>query len=110
MEFFGFMAFMLLLFYSDYPNKTKKLSREVTRLKRRVKGENEMSILLGEIIGKDCEITMEDDAMSFGASAFTCTVLDVDDEWVKILLRNRKEELIEKLIRVENIESIELVN
>lgn len=110
MEFLGVMAFILVLSYSDYPSKTKRLARELKRLKRRIKGENEMSRLLNDLLGEDCEITMEEDAMSFGSATLTCTVLEVDDEWLKIRLRNRKDELIEKLIRVENIESIELVN
>lgn len=110
MEFFGFMAFILILFYSDYPSKTKRIERELKRLKRKIKGENEMSILLSELIGKSCEIKMEEDAISFGSSTLICTVLDLDDEWVKIRLRNQKDKLVEKLVRVENIESIELAN
>lgn len=109
MEFFGFMAFILVLSYSDYPSKTKKLAREIKRLKRGIKGENEMSMLLNELVGKDCEIKMVEDAISFASTDLTCTVLDVDDEWLKIRLRNKKDKLIEQLIRVENIESIELV-
>ena len=108
MEFFGFMAFILLLSYSDYPSKTKKLARELKRLKRKLKGENEMSELLSELVGQDCEIKMEEDSISFGASSFICTVLAVDEEWLKIILKNRKDELVEKIIRVDNIESIDL--
>lgn len=110
MEFFGVMAFILVLSYSDYPNKTKRLAREIKRLKRGIKGANEMSMLLNELVGKDCEIKMVEDAISFVSTNLICTVLDVDDEWLKIILKNRKDELVEKLIRVENIESIELIN
>lgn len=108
MEFFGMMAFILVLSYSDYPSKTKKISRELKRLKRKIKGENEMSKLLSELIGKDCEIKMEEDTISFTSKNLICTVVDVDDEWVKIILNNPKDQLAEKLIRVENIESIDL--
>ncbi len=110
MEFFGVLAFILVLSYSDYPSKTKRLAREIKRLKRGIKGENEMSLLLSELIGKDFEIQMVEDAISFANTDLTCTILDVDDEWVKVSLKNRKDQLVEKLIRVENIESIELAN
>lgn len=110
MEIFGIMPFVLLLSYSDYPSKTKRLGRELKKLKRRIKGENEMSKLLSELKGENCEIKMEEDGMSFGGSTFICTVLDVDDEWLKIRLKNRKDQLDEKLVRIENVESIELAN
>lgn len=108
MEFFGVMAFILVLSYSDYPSKTKKIARELKRLKRKLKGENEMSKLLSELVGKDCEIKMEEDTISFASTDLICTVVDVDDEWLKVILKNQKDKLVEKLIRVENIESIEL--
>lgn len=110
MEFFGIMAFILVLSYSDYPSKTKSLARELKRLKRGIKGENAMSVLLSGLVGKDCEIQMVEDAISFTNTNLDCTILDVDDEWVKIRLRDKTNRLIEKLIRVENIESIELLN
>lgn len=40
-----------------------------------------------------------------------CTIVDVDDEWIKITytVKNKKaEETVSKIVRIDNIDSIEL--
>ncbi len=40
MKFLGFITFILLLSYSSYPTKTKRLEKELKILKRNIKGGN----------------------------------------------------------------------
>ena len=42
MKFLGFITFILLLSYSSYPTKTKRLESELKILKRNIKGGNIM--------------------------------------------------------------------
>lgn len=39
-----------------------------------------------------------------------CFVLDTDDEWVKIRFNDKKNNQITKLLRIENIDEIEILN
>lgn len=39
-----------------------------------------------------------------------CCVLDTDDEWVKIRFNDKKNNQITKLLRIENIDEIEILN
>ena len=44
-----------------------------------------------------------------GNNEVTCLVLDVDDEWVKIRYTDKKGKQIVKIVRIESIDEVELL-
>ncbi|TCK98737.1 hypothetical protein EDC19_1172 [Natranaerovirga hydrolytica] len=113
MEFFGLIAFVLLLAYSSYPARVKKLERKLNLIKRKMKGDYTMSKLMQTLIGEKCLIKVENEEnalASIGSATLICTVVDVDDEWAKVTYKDKKEVVKTKMIRIDNIGSIELMN
>ena len=43
----------------------------------------------------------------FGNTELSCKIIDADDEWIKICYTEKKDKQVVKLMRIENIESIE---
>ena len=39
--------------------------------------------------------------------SLSCKIIDADDEWIKICYTEKKDKQVVKLMRIENIESIE---
>ena len=56
MEWIGFIALAVLLCYSSYPGKVKRLEVAVKRLERKQRGENNMSKLINELVNTECKI------------------------------------------------------
>ncbi len=109
MEWIGLVALGILLCYSSYPEKVRRLEKKLRRLERKQRGGSEMSRLVNELIGKECEIDLED-SVDWG-DKLKCRVLDADDEWVKVSYTVRKkEQKLQKtrMLRMEDIEGIKL--
>lgn len=110
MEYFGVFAFILILAYSSYPGKVKHLEATVKRLERKQKGENVMSKLINELVGKECKIKSDDMFALVGSNEMKCLVMDCDDEWIKVQYTDKKNNVITKLLRIENVDEVELLN
>lgn len=108
MEWFGMVAFIMVICCISYPEKVKRLEATVKRLERKQKGENSMSKLINELIGKECKIKSDDAFALVGSDEVVCSVLDADDEWIKIQFIDKKKNTITKLLRIENIDEIEI--
>ena len=108
MEFFGLIAFVLIMAYSSYPSKVKKLEKKLIAIKRDRKVENTMSKLISDLNGHRCLIEWEEVFFS-GGTAVECDVIDYDDEWIKIRYKDKKDIEKVKIMRIENIKSIELI-
>lgn len=109
MEYFGAFAFILVLAYSSYPGKVKKLETKIKRLERKLKGESTMSKLINNLVGKECKIKSDDAWALVGADAVKCLVMDCDDEWMKIQYTDKKGNEILKIIRIETVDEVELL-
>ncbi|MBQ6844130.1 MAG: hypothetical protein IJO60_05790 [Agathobacter sp.] len=109
MEYFGIFAFILVLAYSSYPGKVKHLEAVVKRLERKQKGENVMSKLINELVGKECKIKSDDALELVGGTELSCVVLDCDDEWIKVQYTNKKNVQVVKLLRIENVDEVEIL-
>lgn len=109
MEWFGLAALALVLCYSAFPGKVRRLEAMVKRLERKQRGENGMSKLINELMHKNCKIKTENALQLVGSSELTCRVLDADDEWIKVCFNDKKNNEIVKLLRIEDIEEVELV-
>ena len=105
MEYCGIIALVLLLCYSAYPGKVKRLESKVKRLEKKQKGDNYMSQL---IVGEQCTIKSEAILNFAGKTELSCTILDADDEWMKICYTDKKNKQVTKLLRIEAIDEIEI--
>lgn len=110
MEWIGFIALAILLCYSSYPGRVKRLEATVKRLERKQRGENDMSKLISELVNTECKIKSDAVLQLAGSTEMKCFVLDTDDEWVKIRFADKKNNQITKLIRIENIDEIEILS
>ncbi|MBA2132674.1 hypothetical protein [Capillibacterium thermochitinicola] len=110
-EYFGFLAFVLVLCYVDLPGKVKKLKREIKSIKRNDgytrKEVFGMSKMLEGLKGRNCIIWFEESPISIG-NKVKCYVEDVDEEWIKILVTNKKGEKETKLVRVDWVSEVEI--
>ena len=109
MEYLGVFAFIMMLVYVSYPGKVKRLEAKVKRMERKQKGENAMSKLINELKGKECKIKSEDALVLVGSEEMSCLVLDTDDEWIKVQFVDKKNNTITKLLRIENIDEIQIM-
>ena len=113
MECFGLIAFVLVMCYSSYPTKVKKLESKIKRLERKLRGDGYMSKILNELINKKCILVTNsnagDDAFITVNGRFECTILDVDDEWIKFTFTNKKGVVKTHIIRVESIDRVDFV-
>lgn len=110
MEYIGFIALAILLCYSSYPGRVKRLETAVKRLERKQRGENDMAKLINELVNTECKIKSDDVLQLAGGTSLKCFVLDTDDEWVKIRFTDKKNNQITKLLRIENIDEIEILS
>jgi hypothetical protein len=107
MEFFGLIAFVLVLANSS---KFKKIEREINLLKGKRRGTSEMTKLISDLKGQSCIITCEElDTFTGKKVRIECEICDIDNEWVKVTFVNKKGISKTKIIRLENIYDIELL-
>ena len=85
----------------DQDDRLDRLEQKVKRLERKVNGGSKMSNLIKDLIGMDCIINGN------GYYDTRCTVLDADDEWVKLIIHEKKKDLT-KIVRIDTIEEITL--
>lgn len=85
----------------DQDDRLNTLERKVKKLERNVNGGSKMSGIIKDLIGMECTIDGD------GFFSTRCTILDVDDEWVKLIVNEKKKDLT-KIIRIDNIDSITL--
>ena len=109
MEWIGLVSFVFLIFYVGYPKRVNILERKVKRLERQVGGVNEMSRMIMELIGKKCKIQPADWEVFASTTERIFEIVDVDEEWVKVRHEVKKTGKVTKLIRMEDIKSIEEV-
>ena len=100
MEVFLWIAFVyLLLSYLSDRKKVKQLQVRVKKLQKNTKGENQMSILLKELVGRKAKIRFDEEFLTM----YEYTILAVDEEWVKISREFAEGKIETKLVRVDNI-------
>ncbi|MDG3145846.1 hypothetical protein MKL27_02925 [Streptococcus suis] len=100
MEVFLWIAFVyLLLSYLSDRKKVKQLQVRVKKLQKNTKGENQMSVLLKELVGRKAKIRFDEEFLTM----YEYTILAVDEEWVKISREFAEGKIESKLVRVDNI-------
>jgi len=109
LEYFGLAAFVLILSYSSYPGKIKKLEAKIKKLERNLRGEKSMSKILSELINKKCILISDEGLSIVSKREIECIVLDVDDEWIKFTFTDKKGVSKTQILRVESIERVDFI-
>ena len=85
----------------DQDDRLDALERKVKKLERNANGGSKMSGIIKDLIGMECTIDGD------GFFSTRCTILDVDDEWVKLIVHEKKSDST-MIVRLDNIDSITL--
>lgn len=91
----------IVIFYASSEKKIKGLNRRIRRLEKQVKGNKEMSRLLEELKGQTVTVTVN----GFGAEY---EIMDIDEDWVKLSRDTIKQQRETKLVRIEDIQGVQL--
>ena len=112
MEYFGLIAFCIAMTTLGHTSRLNKLEAKIRKINNQKKGANIMSKMINELVDKQCKIVLSsgDVEISFSDPAITCKVLDVDDEWMKIQFEDKKKNVITKIIRIDDIAQIDILN
>lgn len=85
----------------DQDDRLDTMERKVKKLERNANGGSKMSGIIKDLIGMECTIDGD------GFFSTRCTILDVDDEWVKLIVHEKKSDST-MIVRLDNIDSITL--
>ena len=91
----------LLIIYASSEKKIKRLNKRIRRLEKQVKGNQDMSRLLEELKGQTVTVLVS-------GVGFEYEILDIDEDWVKLSRENKKKEKETQLVRIEDIQGIQL--
>ena len=91
----------LVIFYTSSEKKIKRLNKRIKKLEKQLKGNQDMSRLLEELKGQTVTVTVN----GFGTKY---EIMDIDEDWVKLSRENKKKDKETKLVRIEDIQGIQL--
>ena len=91
----------IVIFYASSEKKIKGLNRRIRRLEKQVKGNQDMSRLLEELKGQTVTVTVN----GFGTKY---EIMDIDEDWVKLSRDTINQQRETKLVRIEDIQDIQL--
>ena len=91
----------IVIFYASSEKKIKGLNRRIRRLEKQVKGNKEMSRLLEELKGQTVSVRLN----GFGSN---WKIVDFDEDWVKLSREINKQQRETKLVRIEDIQGVQL--
>lgn len=95
-----FIPFLFIV-YASSGKKIKRLNKRIRRLEKQLKGNQDMSRLLEELKGQTVTVTVN----GFGTEY---EIIDIDEDWVKLTRVNHKQQGETKLVRIEDIQGIQL--
>lgn len=95
-----FIPFLIMV-YASSEKKIKRLNKRIRRLEKQVKGNQDMSRILEELKGQTATVTVN----GFGTEY---EIMDIDEDWVKLSRETNKQQKETKLVRIEDIQDIQL--
>ena len=95
-----FIPFLVII-YASPEKQIKKLNKRIKRLEKQVKGNQDMSRLLEKLKGQTATVTVD-------GVGFEYEIIDIDEDWVKLTRVNHKQQRETKLVRIEDIQGIQL--
>ena len=93
-----FIPFLLIV-YASSEKKIKGLNRRIRRLEKQLKGNQEMSRLLEELKGQ---------TVTVNGFRTEYEIMDIDEDWVKLSREINKQQRETKLVRIEDIQGVQL--
>ena len=91
----------LILTYTGSEKKIKRLNKRIKGLEKQLKGNKEMSRLLEELKGQTATVTVD-------GVGFEYEIMDIDEDWVKLSREINKQQRETKLVRIEDIQGVQL--
>ena len=64
---------------------------------------------ISELINKKCILICGEDILIDNKTEIECTILDVDDEWIKFTFTDKKAVNKTQVSRIEAIESVQII-
>ena len=95
-----FIPFLIMV-YASSEKKIKRLNKRIRRLEKQVKGNQDMSRILEELKGQTVTVTVN----GFGTKY---EIMDIDEDWVKLSCDTINQQRETKLVRIEDIQDIQL--
>lgn len=95
-----FIPFLLIV-YASSEKKIKRLNKRIKGLEKQLKGNKEMSRLLEELKGQTATVTVD-------GVGFEYEIMDIDEDWVKLSREINKQQRETKLVRIEDIQGVQL--
>lgn len=68
-----------------------------------------MSKLIASLVGKTCKLKTEEALLLSGGTELTCQIIDADEEWVQFTYTDKKAGQKNRMLRIDTIESIEII-
>lgn len=110
MKWLGLICLIIIICYSSYPGRVQKLEGKVKKLERKLSGGDDMSKIIKDLVGKQCILTSQEALFFAGNTEVECMVLAADDEWIKFTYTNKKKVKKTKILRIDSVESIDLLS
>lgn len=82
----------------------KDVLTQLKRIRKDMRGGNDMTKIISELVGKQCKMSISADLNFIEA-----VVLEVDEKWVKVSKIQKKGKNTIQIFRIEDIEEIELL-
>lgn len=109
MEYLGVIAFVFAIVSFAYISKIEKLERKVKQIEKIEKGDKTMSDIIANIVGKKCMLEIDSDYSSVNLYNKICTVIEADDEWIKLSYEDKKAGIKTVIIKADALCSAEIV-
>ena len=84
--------------------QVNQMKKDLRKLKKKDRGVSYMSKIIEELVGKKCKIIYVD-----GLNTEMGQILAVDDEWLKIKVDSKKDKENVKVIRIDVIEQVAML-
>ena len=101
-------AWLALILAAGSVSKVNKIEAKIKKIERLSKGDKNMSQILAKLKNKKCKLVSDEFLEMKLNREYECTIIDVDDEWLKITLIDKKGINKTHILRIENIERVEL--
>lgn len=82
----------------------KEIITQLKRIRKDMRGGNDMTKIISELVGKQCKMSISADLNFIEA-----VVLEVDEKWVKVSKVQKKGKNTIQIFRIEDIEEIEVI-
>ena len=102
-----FIVMIVILMWIEIESGFNRINCKLDRMNSVRKGEKDMSKICNELVGKKCSFVQYGEVIIGSMPVYT--ILDIDEEYIKVSRKYKKNKEKVSIIRIDNINSIELV-